>query len=133
MTRADEITDFRDDRDRLRPDPQQRFMGWAHALARGVALGGQQPFADEGLHQRPAFGAADLEAGAIERADHGRRLPGQRISRDVEHEARDQLRQLPPRRRVEPRQRLVGGLRHGFAEPLIIVEPEHPVASRGLG
>ncbi len=119
-----------DDRHRLRPDAQQRLVGRPDALARGVALGGQQALGDEGLDERCALGPARLEAGAVERADDRRRRAGQRVGGDVAHQPGDQVGQLAARGGFEPRQRFVGGFRHRRVHAVIVGKAQHAVAAR---
>ena len=71
MAHAQQLRRLGDDCGRFRPNAQQRFVGRPHALARRVALGGQQPLGDEGVDQRAPFGPAGFEGCAVERAEIG--------------------------------------------------------------
>ena len=132
VAHANEVGGLGNDRHRLGPDAQQRLVRRAHALARGVAFGGEKALGDEGFDERRALGTPLLEAGAIERADHRRRRAGQRIGGDVAHQPRDQVRQLPARGRLEAGERLVGGFRHRLVHAAIIGEAQQAVAARRL-
>ena len=108
-------------------------MGRPHALARRVALGGQQPLGHEGFDQGAPLGAARLECGKVDGADHRRRRAGDWIGGDVAHQAGNEVRQLFACARVKPRERLVGGLGYRRAHAAIVGKAQQAVAARRLG